>query len=171
VYWTRIRRRISPSPTRIFGAHHLVAMPYIGDDLVRATLAAPLSEKLDGRLIRRVFEIVNPVVGALPSTNDPDLPSPRRDLSRVARSREARALYVSLLKRSPLRPWFSDHLRKGVDRGKLGKRAPTSWLFDRLVSLCSLSLWLDRHRDLIADPDPGTLLGSVPRAGCQAVRG
>jgi hypothetical protein len=34
-----------------------------------------------------------------------------------------------------------------------------------------LSLWLDRHRDLIADPDPGTLLGSVPRAGRQAVRG
>jgi hypothetical protein len=162
IYWTRTRRRTSPAPLAIFGARNQIAMPFLNDAVIRASLRIPQEEKAEGRLFRRVFEVVNPEIGALPSTNDGVSRGPRAT-SRPTRSPAARRLYSSLLAASPLRPWFSDDLRAALERGKLGKRVQRAGFLERVQLVCCLTLWLDRYRDRLGDFDPTDLLGPPAR--------
>jgi hypothetical protein len=137
-------------------------MPFLNDAVIRASLRAPQDAKAEGRLFRRVFELVNPAIGGLPSTNDGD-PRGARATRRPTRSPAARRLYSSLLARSPLRPWFSDDLRAALERGKLGKRVQRAGFLERVQLVCCLTLFLDRYRDRLDEFDPSELLGPPPR--------
>jgi hypothetical protein len=162
IYWTRTRRRTSPAPQAIFGARNPIAMPFLNDAVVRASLRAPQEAKAEGRLFRRVFELVNPAIGGLPSTNDGEQRGPRAT-SRPTRSPAARRLYSSLLATSPMRAWLSDDLRAALERGKLGKRVQRAGFLERVQLVCCLTLWFDRYRDRLGDFDPTELLGPPPR--------
>jgi asparagine synthetase B (glutamine-hydrolysing) len=155
-FWTRTRRGISQSAMRLFGDRYELVLPFISDTVVRAALAAPQRAKVDGALYRRVLEAANPDVASLPSTDGAATPS--GVLRRSERSRESRDAYRSLLERSPLRPWFSDDLLGGLERGGLGGELRSHFGLRRVQAICTLTLWLDRYRDLVADPDPGPLL-------------
>jgi asparagine synthetase B (glutamine-hydrolysing) len=155
-YWTRTRRGISQSAVRLFGSRFELVLPFVSDRVVRAALAAPEHAKLGAALYREVLERANPAVAGLPSTDDAEH-APAGVLRRTERSREARATYVSLLERSPLRPWFSEALRDGLERGGLGGELRSHFGLRRLQAMCTLTLWLDAYSDALADPDPAPL--------------
>ena len=157
-YWQRMRRGISLSPMVLVGHRHAVAMPLLGDEVVRTTLRVSHRAKLGQRFYRRVLDVANPAVACLPSTND-DLPRPGRTRRRLDRSRRARRLYLELLAASPLRPWFSAQFEAAIERGKLGPALRTGWGVGRVHTLCNLTLWTQRHRELLTDVDPAPLFG------------
>jgi Asparagine synthase len=169
LYWTRTRRGVATSPTRVLGAERPISMPFLADEVARAALSAPLEAKLGGALYRQVLAQANPAVAALPSSNDalPPAPRTRRPLNR---SREARRGYLALLERSPLRPWFSDRLEGAIAAGKLGDLVRSSWLLPRLQYVCAFTLWAERYRDRLAELEPagpfdGPRSGGSPGAG------
>jgi hypothetical protein len=156
-YWTRTRRGISQAAMRHFGASRQIVAPLVSDGVVRAALLAPQRAKLDSALYWRVLELVNPEVAKLPSTEAERHTPPGRQ-RRSERSRAARAVYIPLLERSPFRPWFSEALRAGLERGGLGGELRSHFGLRRVQALCTLTLWLDRYRDLVKDAGPGPLV-------------
>jgi hypothetical protein len=158
-YWHRMRRGISLSPIRLIGHRHEVAMPLLSDDFVRTALRASAHAKAGGAFYRQVLELSNPEVARLPSTND-ELPKPERTRRRLERSRQARGVYLELLAECPLRPWFSSELEGAIERGKLGPVLRTGWGMGRVQALCSLTIWAQRHRELLSELDPTPILGS-----------
>jgi hypothetical protein len=155
-FWTRTRRGISQAAMRHFGASREIVAPLVSDQVVRAALRAPQRAKQDSALYWRILERANADVAKLPSTDSwrTDPPGAQR---RSERSRQARAAYIPLLERSPLRPWFSDALRAGLERGGLGGELRSHFGLRRVQALCTLTLWLDRYGDLVTDPEPGPL--------------
>ena len=156
-FWTRTRRGISQAAMRHFGASREIVAPLVSDRVVRAALRAPQRAKRDSALSWRVLELANADVARLPSTESwrDEPPGAQR---RSERSRQARAAYISLLERSPLRPWLSEALRGGLERGGLGGELRSHFGLRRVQALCTLQLWLDRYRELLADPDPAPLI-------------
>jgi asparagine synthetase B (glutamine-hydrolysing) len=161
-YWTRTRRGISQSAMKLFGGRYEVVAPFVSDEVVRAALVAPQRSKLDGALHRRVLEHAHAEVAALPSSDD-GRQAPPAFQRRSERSPESRLAYRSLLLRSPLRPWFSDQLRDGLSRGRLGGEIRSHFGLRRVQGICTLTLWLDRYGSLVSDPDPAPLLGAGPK--------
>jgi Asparagine synthase len=155
-YWQRMRRGISLSPMVLVGHRHAVAMPLLSDQVVRTALRASHRAKLGRRFYRQVLDVANPAVARLPSTND-DLPRPDRTRQRLDRSRRARRLYLELLAESPLRPWFSAEFESAIERSKLGPALRTGWGVGRVHTLCYLTLWARRHRELLTGFDPAPL--------------
>jgi asparagine synthetase B (glutamine-hydrolysing) len=160
-YWTRTRRGISQSAMKLFGGRYEVVAPFVSDQVVRAALLAPQRSKLDGALHRRVLEHAHAEVAALPSS-DEGQQAPPAFQRRSERSPESRLAYRSLLMRSPLRPWFSDALRDGLSRGRLGGEIRSHFGLRRVQGVCTLTLWLDRYGGLVSDPEPTALLGPPP---------
>jgi asparagine synthetase B (glutamine-hydrolysing) len=160
-YWTRTRRGISQAAMKLFGGRYEVVAPFVSDGVVRAALLAPQRSKLDGALHRRVLEHADAEVAALPSS-DQGQQAPPALQRRSERSPESRAAYRSLLMRSPLRPWFSDALRDGLSRGRLGGEIRSHFGLRRVQGVCTLTLWLDRYGSLVSDPDPTPVLGRRP---------
>jgi Asparagine synthase len=156
-YWTRTRRGISQAAMRHFGASRQIVAPLVSDGVVRAALRAPQRAKLDSALYWRVLDLVNAEVARLPSTEAERHAPPGRQ-RRSERSPAARAAYLPLLERSPLRPWFSESLRSGLERGGLGGELRSHFGLRRVQAICTLGLWLDRYRDLLTDPDPAALI-------------
>jgi asparagine synthetase B (glutamine-hydrolysing) len=160
-YWTRTRRGISQAAMKLFGGRYEVVAPFVSDQVVRAALLAPQRAKLDGALHRRVLQHAHAEVAALPSADEGHQARPAFQ-RRSERSPESRLAYRSLLLRNPLRPWFSDQLRDGLSRGRLGGEIRSHFGLRRVQGICTLTLWLDRYGSLVSDPDPAPLLGRRP---------
>jgi hypothetical protein len=161
IYWSRTRRGVSTCPVRLLGTRQPVAMPFLADAVVRSGLLASPRAKAGGDLYRQLFDLVNPAVARLPSIRDA-APRAARSRPRRARSKEARRTYLSLLERSPLRPWFGDKLERAVAERRLGPVLRRSWwLGSRLQTLSALTLWFDRYADSL---DPELEPGSAPWA-------
>jgi hypothetical protein len=158
-FWHRMRRGISLSPIRLIGHRHEVALPLLAHDFVCTALRASAQEKVDGAFYRRVLTAVNPAVARLPSTND-DLPKRERTRRRLDRSREARRSYLQLLAECPLRRWFGPELEEAIEHQKLGPVLRTGWGLGRVQALCYLTLWAQRYREPLGDPDPSPLFDS-----------
>jgi hypothetical protein len=146
ILWTRTRRWVSSAPLAHFGsAADSVSMPFARDAVARAALSVPLGEKVDGALYRRLWEIVSPEIGALPSTHDYGRELGRGRTPRLHDSKAARRGYVKLLRRHPLRPLFSRRLRQALrdeDLRRFGGSMRSVW---RLQSLAMFALWHERY--------------------------
>jgi hypothetical protein len=118
-YWLRTRRSISAGPLELIGSQVPVAIPFSCHAVVRASLAVEPHQKLDGALYRRVWESVDPRVGALPSTNDPGYEKGPRTARRIVMSRRAVRGYVDVLSAHPLRPLFSQRLNGDIEQGRI----------------------------------------------------
>jgi hypothetical protein len=159
--YNRSRRANGSSPTSIVGLRNRLFAPFLSDGVARAGLAAPPLERGAGDIYRSVYRIINPEVGAFPSTNDGL--EPDRVRRPGARTREARAGHLEFLERSPLRPWFAPRLEALIERGGLAPIDRSIRLVRLLASICMFGLWTERYGALVGDVDPGELLGPPVR--------
>lgn len=156
LYWTRSRRMIAPSPIDLFGQAGPVALPFIADDVARAALAGPLERRGSGELYREVLKLANPVVAALPSSNDPERaesePKPQ-----LRNAPDALVFYAEVLEAHPLRERFGERLNRGLERGKLRRFARGGGRVRMLQSLVTFGLWHERHRHRLRPLDFSSL--------------
>jgi hypothetical protein len=157
IYRTRTVRGISLAPVSLLGADAGVLTPFTDDLVARTALALPVRPKVRHDLYRRLFELVNPTVGALPSTHDPR-PSGGSGSGRPEASREAIRQYRRCLKRSPLVSDIDPSLLE-YSGGLPRLIASTSRNSHILRALILLSLWRERYGDKLREIDPGEILG------------
>ena len=159
-WWNRGRRAIGPASQRVLGERHEVVAPFVADAVAAAGIGS-----VPARLTpQRILRVANAEVARLPSSDE--APSPRaRDTRAHERSRQARREFVSVLRRSPMRPWFSRRLDQRLEEGRLGAALRRHVGLRRVQMLASLTLWAERYADVIGDPDPSPLLGEPPRPG------
>jgi asparagine synthetase B (glutamine-hydrolysing) len=156
IYRTRTVRGISLAPVALLGADAGVLTPFTDDRVARAGLGLPMRPKVRHDLYRRLFELVNPTVGALPSTHDPR-PKRQAGLGPPQASREAIRHYRRCLRQSPLRSDIDPSLLEAG--GNLPSLiASTSRNSHILRALVLLSLWQARYSDKLREIDPGEIL-------------
>jgi hypothetical protein len=162
LYRTRVVRGLAPLVVSHLGASLPAVTPCADHDVACAALSVTPRAKLGASLYRSVFEIVNPEVGGLPSTNDPRrfrLPYPRlRRRYPAAGLRE----YTRLARESPLRPYVGARADRVLVRDWPLIRAPGGGAL--LNSLAVFGLWVERYRDRLPTVDPGDALGLEARA-------
>jgi hypothetical protein len=140
---------VSLSPTALMGADLAVGMPFIDHELAMSAISVAPAEKLGWRLSRTVFDLVNPAVGALPSTNDDQLPPLPSQPSRLS-SPDARPLYAWAAQEGPLSEHMNPEMKERLSRKSSGKH------FVRAVTL--FALWHHRYRERLHEVDPLALL-------------
>lgn len=157
VYRTRTVRGVALAPTAVLGADADVRTPFTDDRVARAALMLPMRSKVRDDAFRRMFELVNPTVGSLPSTHDPR-PTKRPGQGGPEPTGDAIRRYRSCLERSPVRADIDPALLGG---GENLSRLITSTMRNShiLRALVLLSLWRVRYADKLNEIDPGDVLG------------
>ena len=166
IYWLRTRRSIAAGPLELIGSHSPVTTPFAGDAVVRAALAVEPGQKLGGALYKRVWELADREIAALPSTNDPGYDPGPREFRRIVMSQKAIRGYVDVLSRHPLRPLFSMRLEADVERGRIRPYLRHRQRLQALDALCRFAVWYERYRDRLSPLDLEEL-----RAGERALSG
>jgi asparagine synthetase B (glutamine-hydrolysing) len=148
-YCHRTVRGVSLNPTALMGRELSVGMPFIDHELAMSAISVAPAEKLGWRLFRAVFDRVDSKVGALPSTNDDQLPPPPSQLSRP-NSPSARPLYAWAAREGPLSEHMHPEMRERLTRKSVGKH------FVRAVTM--FALWHQRYRERLREVDPRAVL-------------
>jgi hypothetical protein len=159
-YWTRTHRAIGSSPASVLGRRYRVFMPGVAESVAAPALAVRAPHKEAGALYRRVYQLISPTLGAMPSTNDRPLKA--HPEASVHCSPQANQAHWELLARSPLRPWFSEAAERDLRAQNVGSMASRARLRLRVQSVCTFTLWAERYRDLIGEIDPSPMLGGMP---------
>jgi asparagine synthase len=146
IFWLRTRRSISAGPLELLGSHVPVSTPFTCDAVVREALAVEPREKLGGAFYRRVWDLADPKIAALPSTNDPEYDPGPRESRRLALSGKAVQAYGEMLADNPLRPLFSPRLQADIEGGRIRRYLRHRQKLHALDSLCRFGLWHERYR-------------------------
>ncbi len=93
----RNARVIGTSPLRLFAPETPVLLPFLHPTFVRTLIAVPPHRKYDGQLTREVLYALDPVVGALRSTNDRPRSRPTARPRQQARPRVLQRLRKKVL--------------------------------------------------------------------------
>ena len=148
-------RSVGTSPATIVGRRNPPVMPLAATAVANVAIRAPVEDRRSGSLYREVLERLSPGLGAIPSSND-GIERQRQHRPRF-RSREAREAHRALLLRSPLRPWFGPRFERWIERGKMAKVDDFPRRVQRMHGICIFTLWAERYRDLIGEPDPSEM--------------
>ena len=155
--YNRARHAIGSLGVTALGRHNRLFMPIVSDAVATAAWGAPPADRASKRLYPRVFALLKPDLGRLPSTND--TPKPGRAWRPHFRKRDARAAHRSLLARSPLRPWFSAQLESAVEERGIARFDARPRSVRRLQAAIMFGLWTERYGDLVGEVDPAEMLG------------
>jgi hypothetical protein len=165
VFWVRTRRSISAGALEIIGSQLPVSVPFTSDPVVRAALAVGPREKLGGAFYKRVWELVDPKVASIPSTNDPGYAPGPRELRRLVLSRNAMRGYVGMLADSPLRPLFSRRLDADIDQGRIRRYLRHRQTLHAVEAVCRFGMWYDRYRERLSPLDLNEVAGADRASG------
>jgi hypothetical protein len=139
-------------PALRLGSDHRVATPFLDHDVMRAALSAPPVERADRTLYRELFTQADPRLWDLRSTNeDPD------DTAERATSRptpEDVRDYAGLLAETPLAPHLGRRVRTFLARPHDELDGAPAAAYPPYL----FTLWYERYRDRISEPDPTELL-------------
>jgi asparagine synthetase B (glutamine-hydrolysing) len=157
-YLNRAVRGTSLSPAALLGHDIAVVMPFTHDEVARAALSVAPTEKLNARLYREVWALVNPLVGALPSTNDSDRVRSSEERAAAVRSSrisspQAQRLYLWAAEHGALSPYLTARAKQDLAmRLHLRRRKGGANSFLRAVTV--FALWHQRYHDRLRDIDP-----------------
>lgn len=146
-YTTRTRRAAAVAPLDLFGRVGPVTMPFLSHDLVAATLRVPLTEKNHGDFYREVLRRADPIVGLLPSSNDPDHKKLVAETPRLRNQPEAIAAYAEIMERHPAAELFGPELRDALAGDQLERFVRGGGRLRGLYALLAMGAWLERHAD------------------------
>jgi Asparagine synthase len=155
-YRTRTVRAISLSPMCLLGAGASVLTPFGDDRVARAALAVEPEAKLDGALYRRVLELVDPRIGALPSSNDAG--GRRPGAAKRPPSRRTLEGYRERLRETPLREEIDPRLLE-PGAGALEHELGSTRGAHLVRALALLSIWRRRYSGRLREIDPAEPLG------------
>jgi hypothetical protein len=153
IFWLRTRRSISAGPLELLGSHVPVSTPFSCDAVVRAALAVEPREKLDGALYKRIWDVTDPKIASLPSTNDPGYDAGPREFRRLVMSGKAVRAYFDMLAGNPLRPLFSPRLESDIKRGRIRRYLRHRQKLHTLDALCRFGLWYERYQERLSPLD------------------
>jgi hypothetical protein len=120
---------------------------------VRAALAVEPREKLDGALYKRIWDLTDPKIASLPSTNDPGYDAGPRESRRLVLSGEAVRAYAEMLADNPLRPLFSPRLESDIKQGRIRRYLRHRQKLHALDALCRFGLWYERYQERLSPLD------------------
>ena len=153
----RTPREIGPAPTELHAAARPLALPFLADRITTAALSVRFEDKLDFGLYSKVFDLVAPAVGRLPTVKRPDPARPPSPRARSRRSEAANAAYLTLLDSHPLRPWFSRGLRRAIRSGEMTPFLRSPRHARTLEALCAFGEWHRRYDSRLGELDLPTL--------------
>jgi Asparagine synthase len=154
-YRTRTARGVSSYTSGLLGGRARMVAPGAAEAVARAALMATPEARDGDALYARIFDRLNPEVGALPSTSD----TPRRPphLPRLWRSEPALAMHRELLADGPLAPHLSAGLRDWLASPQGGELSPDLRLGMEAISL--FHSWCRRYGGLLKPIDVADLRG------------
>ena len=155
-YRSRTVRGISLAPLSVLGSGATVLTPFSNDRVARAALEVEPRAKLGGALYRRIFELVDPRIGALPSTND--AASRGRGKAKRAPSRVTLDGYRQRLRESPLRSEINPGLLR-PGSGELERALGSTKAAHLVRALSLLSVWRRRYSARLRAIDPKEPMG------------
>jgi hypothetical protein len=165
VFWVRTRRSISAGPLEVIGSQLPVSVPFTSDPVVRAALAVDPREKLGGAFYKRVWELADPKVASIPSTNDPGYAPGPRELRRLVLSGKAMRGYIGMLADSPLRPLFSRRLDADIDQGRIRRYLRHRQTLHAVEAVCRFGIWYERYGERLSPLDLTEFAGANPANG------
>jgi hypothetical protein len=157
VFRTRTAGGISHAPMSVLATSAPVATPLIAHGFIAAGIGVPPREKLEGALYRKVLERGAPTVARLPSTNDPGYSPENMDHRPHWTLRSVQRGYIDELRKSPLRPWFSEQLEAAASTGSLSK-VPVRGKTRFLTLVAMFGSWHRRYGDRLRAADPDEML-------------
>jgi hypothetical protein len=153
----RTMRVVSLLPHAVLGTDLGVLTPFVDDRVVSATLAIDPKATYGAGYFAGLFDLVNPEVGRLPSTNDEHdaIPKtrPRRRDSPAAVRELGRAL-----REGPLAPHLAGELRSHLEAGTLREGIQDGQLHRTAIAIAALHLWAERYASVLVEPDPAEIL-------------
>jgi hypothetical protein len=147
---TKSLRVLGAAPGRMLAPDRRVLLPFTTPDVVAAGAAIPPVVKAQTGWFGRLIERLDPVVGALPSTNDvgavtPFGPTPAAQLQPSVVEWCAARIVSDDVAMSVFTPRAQQHLRAGRALGETGIS------IEELQWAQTLSSWRARYRDRLAD--------------------
>lgn len=147
---TKSLRILGAAPTRLVAPEVPLRLPFTTPEVVAAGTAIPPVKKAQTGWFGSVIARLDPVVGALPSTNDAGFPDPLGPKPAIQMDPRvvawcAEQVVADDLVRSMFRPRAQDHLRAGRALGETGIS------LEELQWAQTLASWRARYGDRLAD--------------------